>query len=99
MKSSEYAIDQNITFKKTFTPPTFIHVLCLLLYYNSLFLGFWSLSTLIGSFMKSFPAFLVFRALVGVGEASYSTVAPAIISDLFAKVDLYCMIFVYKLFW
>ena len=49
-------------------------------------LGFWSLSTLIGSFMKSFPAFLAFRALVGVGEASYSTVAPAIISDLFAKV-------------
>ncbi|XP_023325518.1 protein spinster [Eurytemora carolleeae] len=50
-------------------------------------IGFWSLSTLIGSFMKSFPAFLVFRALVGVGEASYSTVAPAIISDLFAKDD------------
>jgi len=48
-------------------------------------IGFWSLSTLIGSFMRSFPGFLVFRALVGVGEASYSTVAPAIISDLFAK--------------
>eukprot|EP00088_Acartia_fossae_P070919 TRINITY_DN9614_c0_g1_i12.p1 TRINITY_DN9614_c0_g1~~TRINITY_DN9614_c0_g1_i12.p1 ORF type:complete len:587 (-),score=117.68 TRINITY_DN9614_c0_g1_i12:765-2525(-) len=48
-------------------------------------ISFWSLSTLIGSFMKTFPGFLVFRALVGVGEASYSVVAPAIISDLFAK--------------
>lgn len=48
-------------------------------------ISFWSLSTLIGSFMKTFPGFLVFRALVGVGEASYSVVAPAIISDLFSK--------------
>jgi len=48
-------------------------------------ISFWSLSTLIGSFMKTFPGFLAFRALVGVGEASYSVVAPAIISDLFAK--------------
>ena len=51
-----------------------------------LFSGFWSLATLIGSFMRSFPSFLAFRALVGVGEASYSVVAPAIISDLFSKV-------------
>ena len=35
--------------------------------------------------MKNFWAFLFFRALVGVGEASYSTIAPAIISDLFRK--------------
>merc|ERR1719187_2815177 len=35
--------------------------------------------------MTSFWLFLTFRALVGVGEASYSVVAPAIISDLFAK--------------
>jgi len=48
-------------------------------------ISFWSLSTLIGSFMHSFWMFLMFRALVGVGEASYSVVAPAIISDLFAK--------------
>jgi len=27
--------------------------------------GFWSLSTLVGSFMTSFPSFVVFRALVG----------------------------------
>ena len=35
--------------------------------------------------MRSFWAFLFFRALVGIGEASYSTIAPAIISDLFTK--------------
>jgi len=29
--------------------------------------------------------FLFFRALVGIGEASYSTIAPTIISDLFIK--------------
>jgi len=48
-------------------------------------ISFWSLSTLIGSFMHNFWLFLMFRALVGIGEASYSVVAPAIISDLFAK--------------
>lgn len=35
------------------------------------------------SFLQHFWAFLIFRALVGVGEASYSTVAPTIIADLF----------------
>jgi len=48
-------------------------------------IGFWSLSTLVGSFMQSFWWFLTFRAFVGIGEASYSVVAPAIISDLYVK--------------
>lgn len=43
----------------------------------------WSLTTLLGSFMNHFGWFMTFRALVGVGEASYSTIAPTIISDLF----------------
>ena len=43
----------------------------------------WSLTTLLGSYMTTFWGFLVMRALVGVGEASYSTIAPTIISDLF----------------
>ena len=30
-----------------------------------------------------FWLFMLFRALVGIGEASYSTIAPTIISDLF----------------
>ncbi|XP_052842870.1 protein spinster isoform X3 [Drosophila gunungcola] len=43
----------------------------------------WSTTTLLGSFMESFGWFISFRALVGIGEASYSTIAPTIISDLF----------------
>ncbi|XP_013098688.1 protein spinster isoform X2 [Stomoxys calcitrans] len=43
----------------------------------------WSTTTLLGSFMKDSGWFMLFRALVGVGEASYSTIAPTIISDLF----------------
>lgn len=43
----------------------------------------WGLTTLLGSFMNSFGWFLAFRALVGIGEASYSTIAPTILSDLF----------------
>lgn len=45
----------------------------------------WSLTTLIGSFMENFTGFIIFRALVGIGEASYSTIAPTIISDMFVK--------------
>lgn len=48
---------------------------------------FWSATTLFGSFIPKgyFSLFLTFRALVGIGEASYSTVAPTIIADLFSK--------------
>ncbi|ELU07902.1 hypothetical protein CAPTEDRAFT_179917 [Capitella teleta] len=48
---------------------------------------FWSLITLAGSFVPAdkFWLFLLMRALVGVGEASYSTIAPTIIADLFVK--------------
>ncbi|XP_016985369.1 protein spinster isoform X1 [Drosophila rhopaloa] len=45
----------------------------------------WSTTTLLGSFMKNFGWFITFRALVGIGEASYSTIAPTIISDLFVN--------------
>ncbi|XP_012537066.1 protein spinster isoform X2 [Monomorium pharaonis] len=45
----------------------------------------WCLTTFIGSFMKTYGWFLFFRTLVGMGEASYSTIAPTIISDLFVK--------------
>ena len=58
----------------------------------------WSIFTLIGSFMYAKPenrklgwgnpdfwTFLACRAMVGIGEASYSTIAPTIISDMFVK--------------
>ncbi|XP_073956918.1 lysolipid transporter protein spinster isoform X3 [Choristoneura fumiferana] len=43
----------------------------------------WSLTTFFGSFIGNFALFAFFRGLVGIGEASYSTIAPTIISDLF----------------
>jgi len=46
---------------------------------------FWSFVTLAASFVptEKFWLFLLLRGLVGVGEASYSTIAPTIIADLF----------------
>lgn len=46
-------------------------------------IALWGATTLLGSFMTSFSWFIAFRALVGVGEASYSTIAPTLISDMF----------------
>ncbi|XP_068633151.1 protein spinster isoform X3 [Battus philenor] len=43
----------------------------------------WSITTFVGSFISNFAMFALFRGLVGIGEASYSTIAPTIISDLF----------------
>lgn len=43
----------------------------------------WSTTTFFGSFVNDFRWFLFFRGLVGIGEASYSTIAPTIISDLY----------------
>lgn len=36
-------------------------------------------------YLQEYYLFLLFRSLVGVGEASYSTIAPTIISDMFIK--------------
>ncbi|XP_041038124.1 protein spinster homolog 1 isoform X2 [Carcharodon carcharias] len=46
---------------------------------------FWSAITLLSSFVpqQCFWALLFTRALVGIGEASYSTIAPTVIADLF----------------
>jgi MFS transporter, Spinster family, sphingosine-1-phosphate transporter len=43
----------------------------------------WGASTLLGSYTNSFGWFLTSRALVGLGEGFYSTIAPTIFSDLF----------------
>lgn len=47
--------------------------------------AFWSVTTYLGSCIPSgyFGWFLLLRALVGTGEASYSTIAPTVIADLF----------------
>lgn len=54
-------------------------------YLMALGLAIWLVAVVVGSFMESFVSFLVMRALVGIGEASYSTIAPTILSDLFVK--------------
>lgn len=48
---------------------------------------FWSLVTLASSYTpkEHFWVLLLTRGLVGVGEASYSTIAPTIIADLYVK--------------
>ena len=35
--------------------------------------------------LQYFGLFVVMRSLVGIGEASYSTIAPTIIADMFSK--------------
>ena len=45
----------------------------------------WTVFTIVGSFMQDYTSFLLCRAMVGIGEASYSTIAPTIISDMFVK--------------
>ncbi|UJR35533.1 hypothetical protein I4U23_028287 [Adineta vaga] len=47
----------------------------------------WSMTTVAGSFVPPhlFWLFVLLRSLVGVGEASYSCVAPTIIADIFAS--------------
>jgi MFS family permease len=42
----------------------------------------WSVATAASGFVHSYPALLAARVLVGVGEASYATLAPTIIDDL-----------------
>ncbi|XP_060612735.2 sphingosine-1-phosphate transporter SPNS2 [Anolis sagrei] len=48
---------------------------------------FWSVITFSSSFITQeyFWLFVLSRGLVGIGEASYSTIAPTIIGDLFTK--------------
>uniref|UniRef100_A0A6Q2XYQ6 Protein spinster homolog 1 n=1 Tax=Esox lucius TaxID=8010 RepID=A0A6Q2XYQ6_ESOLU len=50
-------------------------------------IAFWSVVTLASSFTPKncFWLLLLTRGLVGVGEASYSTIAPTIIADLYVK--------------
>jgi MFS transporter, Spinster family, sphingosine-1-phosphate transporter len=43
----------------------------------------WSLATVACGYAKTYEQLLVMRALVGIGEAGYATVAPGMIADLF----------------
>jgi MFS family permease len=45
--------------------------------------GVWSLATALGGFARSFAGLFAARAAVGVGEAAYGTIAPAMLADSF----------------
>src|SRR5205814_4848083 len=43
----------------------------------------WSLATALGGFARGFVSLFVARSAVGVGEAAYGTIAPALLADYF----------------
>jgi predicted MFS family arabinose efflux permease len=43
----------------------------------------WSLATTLGGFAHGFGALFTARAAVGIGEAAYATIAPALLADFF----------------
>ena len=45
----------------------------------------WSLATAAGALARSFPQLFAARATVGIGEAAYGTIAPALLADLFPR--------------
>src|SRR5262249_51908967 len=47
--------------------------------------GIWSIATAVGGFARNFIGLFAARAAVGVGEAAYGTVAPALLADYFPK--------------
>jgi predicted MFS family arabinose efflux permease len=49
----------------------------------SLGVGIWSVATALSGMVRHFGELLLGRAIVGVGEASYGSVAPALLSDHF----------------
>ncbi|MHC5541124.1 MFS transporter, partial [Singulisphaera rosea] len=46
--------------------------------------GLWSLATVGTAFSNSFNEMFFWRALLGVGEATYGVIAPALLADLFS---------------
>lgn len=47
--------------------------------------GLWSIATALAGFARSYPALLLARASVGVGEAAYGTIAPPLLADYFPR--------------
>jgi predicted MFS family arabinose efflux permease len=47
--------------------------------------GVWSLATALGGLAHSFHMLFLARSAVGIGEAAYGTIAPALIADYFPK--------------
>src|SRR5713101_1269963 len=47
--------------------------------------GIWSVATALGGLARSFAGLFAARATVGIGEAAYGTIAPALLADYFPK--------------
>ncbi|MGH7633790.1 MAG: spinster family MFS transporter, partial [Gemmatimonadaceae bacterium] len=47
--------------------------------------GFWSIMTALAGLATNYPSLLGARAAVGIGEAAYATIAPALLADLFPE--------------
>ncbi len=47
--------------------------------------GIWSLATALGGLARSFTALFAARSSVGIGEAAYGTIAPALLADHFPR--------------
>jgi MFS family permease len=47
--------------------------------------GIWSVATALGGLARNFAGLFSARATVGVGEAAYGTIAPALLADYFPK--------------
>src|SRR5215472_15183209 len=45
----------------------------------------WSIATAVTGFMRSFVQLMVARSFVGIGEASYATISPALLTDYFPR--------------
>ncbi|HXY32020.1 MAG TPA: MFS transporter [Gemmatimonadaceae bacterium] len=46
-------------------------------------IALWSVATALGGLARTFPQLLAARATVGIGEAAYGTIAPAMLADYF----------------
>lgn len=53
-------------------------------YLVALGVGLWSAATVLSGLARSYDELFAARALIGAGEGGYATLAPAILSDLFA---------------
>jgi len=45
----------------------------------------WSIATCLGAFARSYATLFLARATVGIGEAAYATIAPALLADFFPR--------------
>jgi MFS family permease len=47
--------------------------------------GIWSVATVLGGFAQGFLSLLIARAILGIGEAAYGSIAPSLLADTFPR--------------